>query len=123
MVSVCSRRFLPLGSWLADSLFPSASYHVAINYSGKTDKKIVAANVARRQLVKLRGWAADPAGGEHFELRWGGDWLPQQTPKGRQEITYSSYRGNAEVFRMNPDGSGQVNLTRHPAGDYPSQQR
>ena len=36
------------------------------------------------------------------------------TPK----ILFTSTRdGNREVYMMNPDGSEQVNLTRHPAGD------
>ena len=36
------------------------------------------------------------------------------TPK----ILFTSTRdGNREVYMMNPDGSEQVNLTQHPAGD------
>ena len=36
------------------------------------------------------------------------------TPK----ILFTSARdGNREVYIMNPDGSEQVNLTKHPAGD------
>lgn len=37
------------------------------------------------------------------------------TPK----IVFTSNRdGNAEIYVMNPDGSGQVNLTRHRAADF-----
>lgn len=37
------------------------------------------------------------------------------TPK----IVFTSNRdGNAEIYIMNPDGSGQVNLTRHRAADF-----
>ena len=39
----------------------------------------------------------------------------QETAK----IAFMSKRdGNAEIYIMNPDGSGQVNLTQHPAADY-----
>lgn len=35
------------------------------------------------------------------------------------KIVFMSKRdGNAEIYVMNPDGSEQVNLTRHPAADY-----
>jgi Tol biopolymer transport system component len=35
-----------------------------------------------------------------------------------QKIVFTSNRdGNAEIYIMNPDGSGQVNLTRHRAAD------
>ncbi len=35
------------------------------------------------------------------------------------KIAFMSKRdGNAEIYVMNPDGSGQVNLTQHPAADY-----
>ena len=37
------------------------------------------------------------------------------TPK----IVFTSNRdGNAEIYIMNPDGSGQINLTRHRADDF-----
>jgi TolB protein len=38
------------------------------------------------------------------------------------KIAFSSYRdGNHEIYVMNPDGSGQINLTNNPATDeYPS---
>ena len=35
------------------------------------------------------------------------------------KVAFMSKRdGNAEIYIMNPDGSEQVNLTRHPAADY-----
>ena len=41
--------------------------------------------------------------------------MSSETPK----VVFMSKRdGNAEIYTMNPDGSEQVNLTEHPAGDY-----
>ena len=35
------------------------------------------------------------------------------------KITFESYRdGNYEVYVMNADGTGQMNLTNNPAGDW-----
>jgi type II secretory pathway pseudopilin PulG len=38
-------------------------YHSALNYSSRTEREVIAANVAQRQLVKLRGWSSAPSGG------------------------------------------------------------
>ena len=39
------------------------------------------------------------------------------SPDGKK-ITFSSYRdGNEEIYIMNTDGSGQINLTDNPAFD------
>lgn len=44
--------------------------------------------------------------------------LCARAPK-TEKITFSSNRdGNLEIYVMNPDGSDQVNLTRHKAADY-----
>lgn len=44
--------------------------------------------------------------------------LSARAPK-TEKITFSSNRdGNWEIYVMNPDGSDQVNLTRHKAADY-----
>ncbi len=44
--------------------------------------------------------------------------LCARAPK-TEKITFSSNRdGNWEIYVMNPDGSDQVNLTRHEAGDF-----
>ena len=40
-----------------------------------------------------------------------------EAPKTPKILFTSSRDGNREVYMMNPDGSEQVNLTRHPAGD------
>ncbi len=37
-------------------------YHSALNYSSRTQREVIAANVAQRQLVKLRGWTSLPQG-------------------------------------------------------------
>ncbi len=37
-------------------------YYAALSYSGKTDREVIAATVAQRQLTKLRGWASEPVG-------------------------------------------------------------
>ena len=43
-------------------------YISALNYSGQADRKLTAANVAQRQLVKLRAWSALPvSGGRGFD--------------------------------------------------------
>ena len=40
-----------------------------------------------------------------------------EAPKTPKILFTSSRDGNREVYMMNPDGSEQVNLTQHPAGD------
>lgn len=41
-----------------------------------------------------------------------------QTPTTATVAFMSKRDGNAEIYVMNPDGSGQRNLTQHPAEDY-----
>ena len=41
-----------------------------------------------------------------------------QAPETEKIAFVSKRDGNAEIYIMNPDGSGQVNLTQHPAADY-----
>ena len=40
-----------------------------------------------------------------------------QAPTTPKILFTSSRDGNREIYIMNPDGSEQVNLTQHPAGD------
>ena len=40
-----------------------------------------------------------------------------EAPKTPKILFTSTRDGNHEVYMMNPDGSEQVNLTQHPAGD------
>ena len=40
-----------------------------------------------------------------------------EAPTTRKILFTSSRDGNREIYIMNPDGSEQVNLTKHPAGD------
>jgi hypothetical protein len=43
-------------------------YHSALTYSTAGERKTLAANIAQRQLIKLRGWAVQPAaGGRNFD--------------------------------------------------------
>lgn len=37
-------------------------YVTALSYSGKSARSVVAANIAQRQMTKLRGWSAEPSG-------------------------------------------------------------
>ena len=41
-----------------------------------------------------------------------------QTPATAKVVFVSKRDGNAEIYVMNPDGSAQLNLTRHHAKDY-----
>ena len=45
-------------------------YHAALGYSGRTDQQIVAVNVAQRQIVKLRAWAATDTGSSYNFDDW-----------------------------------------------------
>ncbi|MDE0427609.1 MAG: hypothetical protein OXN25_22370 [Candidatus Poribacteria bacterium] len=41
-----------------------------------------------------------------------------QTPKTAKIAFQSNRDGNDDIYLMNPDGSQQINLTRHPSGDF-----
>jgi type II secretory pathway pseudopilin PulG len=64
-------------------------YHVALNYAGGAHRKAVAANVAQRQLVNLRGWAAQPkaGGGYNFD-----DWTTTPTDVSLDDEDHPEYR-------------------------------
>jgi len=38
-------------------------------------------------------------------------------PDGSQIVVQSNETGNADIFKLNADGTDKVNLTNHPAGD------
>ena len=45
------------------------------------------------------------------------EWESNWSPDGREIVFTSDRDGNLEIYKMRPDGSGQLNLTRHPAFD------
>jgi len=45
------------------------------------------------------------------------DYAPSWSPDGRKIVFHSSRDGNSEIYSMNNDGTGAVNLTHNPAGD------
>ena len=45
------------------------------------------------------------------------DSVPAWSPDGRKIAFVSKRGGNAEIYVMNTDGSGQRNLTRNPTDD------
>ncbi|MCL6590321.1 MAG: DPP IV N-terminal domain-containing protein [Firmicutes bacterium] len=62
-----------------------------------------ASNVSVGDLIRLTET------GDNSEPRW--------SPDGKQILFISTRNGNPEIYRMNPDGSGQTNLTNNPATD------
>jgi Tol biopolymer transport system component len=46
---------------------------------------------------------------------WGLDRFPVWSPDGQKIAFQSKRNGNWDIYVMNPDGSGQRNLTRNPA--------
>lgn len=50
-------------------------------------------------------------------LIFGEEQVFAEAPKISKILFTSTRDGNREVYMMNPDGSKQVNLTRHPATD------
>jgi Tol biopolymer transport system component len=49
-----------------------------------------------------------------------GKWNPSWSPDGRRIAFASDRDGNREIYVMNADGSGQINLTNNPADDWGS---
>jgi TolB protein len=65
-------------------------------------------------------WLMNPDGSQKTLLYANG--LPEDIPKGyhpdgSQLVVQSNETGNAEIFKMNADGTGKVNLTNNPAND------
>src|SRR5262249_58093288 len=62
-----------------------------------------------------RGAARGPSGG-------GGEVAPSWSPDGRKIAFTANSNGSSngvgDIFTMNPDGSGQTQLTNDPADDY-----
>ena len=46
-----------------------------------------------------------------------GDWRPRYSPNGAKIVFQSNRDGNAEIYVMNADGTGQTRLTNNPAYD------
>jgi TolB protein len=72
--------------------------------------KIFKMNADGTREIKLTTGGCTTLEGQSFHPRW--------SPDG-SKILFDSYRtGNLEMFTMNPDGTGVVNLTNHGASDY-----
>ena len=48
----------------------------------------------------------------------GNDWNARFSYENKKIIFQSTRDGNWEIYRMNFDGTDQVNLTNHPSTDY-----
>ena len=80
--------------------------------------------------IAFAAWTDDPSNIKIYLMRADGsgrhelmasqprlNWRPAWSPDGRQ-LTFTSNRdGNFEIYRVNADGSGLVNLTHHPKND------
>ena len=65
-------------------------------------------------------WTMNPDGSDKAILYANG--TPEDIPRGvhpdgSQIVVQSNETGNNEIFKMNADGTGKVNLTNHPASD------